>query len=119
VNVAILRGRLSSPPRLTTLPSGDELLALELTVRTDGARPDTVPVTWFGPAPTAKRWSTGAELVVVGRIRRRWFRAGGVRSSRTEVVAAAVVPAGRQAAAARAVRRALAPVDELTGTPPA
>jgi single-strand DNA-binding protein len=118
VNVAILQGRLSSPPRLTTLPSGDALLALEVTVRPDGARPDSVPVSWFGPPSAAVAWPTGHEVVVVGRIRRRWFRAGTARASRTEVVATAVVPAGRRAAVARAIGRALAGLEGLPADPP-
>jgi single-strand DNA-binding protein len=114
VNVAILRGRLSSPPRLHTLPSGDDLLRLEVTVRTDDPRPDSVPVTWFGPAGEASGWPTGHEVVVVGRVRRRWFQAGGGRASRTEVVATTVVPAGRRSAVGKAVGRALAQLDQLS-----
>ena len=49
----------------------------------------------------------GAEVVVSGRVRRRFFRAGGVTQSRTEVVADAVV-ATRQAKRARSLVSAAA-----------
>lgn len=108
MNLALLRGRLSSPPRTIALPSGDTALALELTARTGDRPADSVPIAWFEPPAGAAAWEAGQELVVVGRVRRRFFRAGGVTASRTEVVATAVVPAHRRAAARRAVERALA-----------
>ena len=51
----------------------------------------------------------GDEVVVVGRARRRFFRAGGATASRTEVVAAQVCPVRAPAR----VRAALAPVRAL------
>jgi single-strand DNA-binding protein len=48
----------------------------------------------------------GQELLVTGRVRRRFFRAGGVTQSRTEVVADRVVPTRRRAAVRRAVEAA-------------
>lgn len=93
MNVAILRGRLSSAPRVMQLSSGDELVRYEVTVPREGEPADTVPVAWFSPAdPPAL--DTGDEVVVVGRVRRRFFGggSGGARSS-TEVVADAVVAA--------------------------
>jgi single-strand DNA-binding protein len=110
VNLVILRGRLSSPPRSIDLPSGDRAVALELTVRHADAPADTVPVAWFDPADRAAGWSAGEELVVVGRVRRRFFRAGAGTGSRTEVLASAVIPGRQRAAARRAVARALAAV---------
>jgi hypothetical protein len=68
-------------------------------------------VAWFAPGDRADAWEAGEELVVVGRVRRRFFRAGAGTVSRTEVLASAVVPARRRAAATRAVARALAEVD--------
>jgi len=101
VNVVVIDGRLSRPPELRVLPSGDEVLALELSVGPAGssaesARHESVPVSW----PAAPAWASGleagAQLVVLGRVRRRFFRAGGQTQSRTEVVAEKVVPAGQR-----------------------
>jgi single-strand DNA-binding protein len=69
-------------------------------------------VAWPSPSAAASAWSAGQELVVTGRVRRRYFRAGGRTQSRTEVVAGRVIPARRAAAAAKAVEEALATVTE-------
>jgi single-strand DNA-binding protein len=104
MNVAIVRGRLSSPPRTHQLPSGDVLTALEVTVpAADGEPASSVPIAWFGAPAASADWPPGFEVLVVGRVRRRWFRAGATTQSRTELVADRVVPATRRAAAARAL----------------
>lgn len=109
-NIAVLRGQLSSPPRIRHLTSGDRLVSLELTARTDGAPADSVPIAWFGAPDPLPGWGPGQELVVVGRVRRRFFRAGGATASRTEVVASAVVAGNRRAAITKVVAGALAAV---------
>ena len=110
MNVTFLRGRLSSPPRTLELPSGDTALSLELTIRDGEAPAETVPVAWFGASKAAAGWEAGQELVVIGRVRRRFFRAGGRTASRTEVLATTVVPAERRADARRRLEKALAEV---------
>lgn len=99
MNVVILIGTLSSPPVERTLPSGDRLVTYEVTTRTD-AGTESVPVTWFEPPASATAVGEGEEVVVTGRVRRRFFQAGGATQSRTEVVADKVVPL-RQAKRAR------------------
>lgn len=106
MNLAILRGHLSSPPRHQQLGSGDHLVSLELTTRGGEGPAESVPVAWFAPPDPASSWDAGLELVVVGRVRRRFFRAGGATASRTEVVATAVIPATKRATAAKAVAAA-------------
>ena len=69
------------------LPSGDEVLALELTVRPAEGPAESVPVAWLAAPPAAAAWAAGEEVLVIGRVRRRFFRAGGRTQSRTEVVA--------------------------------
>ena len=107
MNVAILRGRLSSPPREQQLASGDRLVALEVTTRLEAGPAESVPVAWFPSAAVAVAWEAGEEVLVVGRVRRRFFRAGGATASRTEVLATAVVPTNRKAAASKALERAI------------
>ena len=112
MNVAILRGTLSRPPEERILPSGDRLVALEVTVPHTGQRAEGVPVVWPEAPESVLRLDVGDEVVVVGRVRRRFFKAGGLTQSRTEVVADAVAP-GRQAKRARAlVERALVRLEE-------
>ena len=107
-NLVVLRGTLSSDPRHRALPSGDELLSYEITTETADGRL-SVPVAWFSPKrPPAVR--AGDEVVAVGLVRRRFFRAGGATISRTEVVADVVARADTRTAdrALEGLRSALA-----------
>jgi len=106
-NLAVLVGVLSRDAEARTLPSGDHLVALELTIRPAEGPTDTVPVAWPDAPAEASAWEAGEELLVTGRVRRRYFRAGGATQSRTEVVADRVVPTRRAATATRAVEAAL------------
>ena len=111
MNVVILKGTLSRPAEVRELPSGDTLVAYEVTTRRDGETADSVPVTWPGVHDKAV-FDVGDEVVVTGRVRRRYFRVGGATQSRTEVVAAAVVRASEVKRARRLIDEA---VGEVTG----
>lgn len=105
MNVVVLRGTLSSEPRERTLPSGTTVMNWEVTTRDDdGAR--TVPVQWNDPSRAARSFDAGDEVVVLGVVRRRFFRAGGTTASRTEVVAESAVRATSRAAVDRLLTRA-------------
>lgn len=105
MNVVALAGRLSRPPEERVFESGTRMLSMQVTVEGGpGGRAETVPVAWFEPTTRALDLDEGEKVVVIGRVRRRFFRAGAVTQSRTEVVADRVVPAGRAAS----VRTALA-----------
>lgn len=106
MNVAVLKGRLSRPAAERLLPSGDRIVNLEVSVQEEGRATDTVPVAWFDPPSSAAGLDTGAEVVVLGRVRRRFFKAGGSTQSRTELVADAVVPAGQAKRVDAALRTA-------------
>ncbi len=90
-NLVLLRGRVTSEPRVRVLPSGSSIVNIELTTQVDDAAASVPIVLEAGSVDCGP----GDELVVVGHIRRRFFRAGGVTQSRTEVVAERIVPAGR------------------------
>ena len=102
-NLVVLCGHVSSPPRSTELPSGSALLHLEVTTRVDGTAV-SVPVVWLDPTAS---FDAADEVVVVGQVRRRFFRAGGATASRTEVVAERVLRASRTRECTRAVERAI------------
>lgn len=105
MNHVILRGHLSSQPQERVLASGSVLWSLELTTPTDqGAW--SVPVAWFDP-PTAVAFESGDEVVVVGAVRRRFFRSAGGTQSRTEVVASEVISATARRKVDRALHREL------------
>ena len=55
--------------------------------------------------------TAGDEVMVAGRVQRRFFRAGGSTQSRTEVVAAELVPARRTRSTARVQRAVLDALD--------
>lgn len=106
MNVVVLRGRLSRPARQRQLDSGTRLVNYELTVVNDEGPVDTVPVVWIDAPGRASEYAEGTELVVVGRVRRRFFKAGGSTQSRTEVVAVRVVPARHAKKATAAIAAA-------------
>ncbi len=115
MNVAVLKGRLSRPAAERVLPSGDRIVNLEITVREDGKQADSVPVAWFDAPARAADLDVDTEVVVVGRVRRRFFRAAGSTQSRTEVVADVVVPTSQAKRTETALSRARA---TLTPTQP-
>ncbi len=106
MNVTVVTGHLSRPPEHRVLPSGDELVAFEVTVPRVDARAESVPVVWLGAPVGAAHLAAGEEVLVVGRVRRRFYRSGGATQSRTEIVAEQVVPTRRAATARKALARA-------------
>jgi single-strand DNA-binding protein len=108
LDLAVVIGTLSSDPVRQDLPSGSHLVRYEVTVR-DRTPADSVPVSWVDPArPPAVR--AGDRVVVVGRVRRRFFRAGGATRSATEVEARSVARARSIGAAEAALADAAAVV---------
>lgn len=112
MNVVALHGTLTRVPEERVLGSGERLLAYEVRVRRGDGRAESVPVVWPDPPAAATGLTEGAAVVVVGRVRRRFFRTGGSTQSRTEVVADAVVPASRRAKVRAALGRAVAALEE-------
>lgn len=100
LNVAVVRGVVSSDPKVRSLPSGDSVTNVEVTTRLESGSV-SVPVVLHAAAITV---GAGEEVVVTGHIARRFFRVGGVTQSRIEVVADQVIKATR----AKTVDKALA-----------
>jgi single-strand DNA-binding protein len=122
MNMVALIGRLTRPAEQRLLPSGDRLVGLQVSVARSNERAESVPVVWFDAPAFAADLDVEEEVVVVGRVRRRFFRTGGATQSRTEVVADTVVPARYRKRALTVLARALAAADEaaaeeLAGTP--
>lgn len=95
-NLAVIRGTVPKEPQTRALPGGGLVVQFDVTTSVDvGGREvrATVPVAWNDPTPTQRRLAVpGVELLVVGTVRRRFFRVGGATQSRTEIVADTVVP---------------------------
>ena len=116
-NVVVLRGRLTRPAALRSLPSGDQLVALEVSIQREGERAETAPVVWPDAPAAASALDVDQEVFVLGRVRRRFFRAGGSTQSRTEVVADVVVPASQARRVKAALAKALARLEEESRPP--
>ena len=86
LNLVVLGGVLARPPQELVLPSGSRIASFEVTVRRLEGPAETVPATWVDPPSWVTGLEAGASVVVSGRVRRRFFRAGGATQSRTEVV---------------------------------
>lgn len=115
MNVAVLRGTLSKSPELRELPSGDQVANFEITTRAEGERAESAPVVLFEPPAGALVFEPGDEVVVVGRVRRRFFQGGGRTQSRTEVVADRIVPARQRKRVAGLLQQAAGVIEEEAG----
>lgn len=102
INIVVLVGEVTSPPVSRELPSGSVVSTFDIATVTDSGRV-SVPVSLEGETEVA---IVGAEVCVVGIVRRRFFRAGSSVASRTEVVAEAVLPMRRRAQVRKAVQKA-------------
>jgi hypothetical protein len=82
---------------------------MSVRVRTGKGPATSVPVAVWDPAPRVedalRRLDEGDEVVVVGRVVRRFFTAGAGTGSRVEIEAELVAPADRRRLA-QALRRA-------------
>lgn len=107
-NLVVVRGVVSSEPRPRELPSGGRVTQFDVTTRRDGVA-SSVPVSVYERTVDAV---AGDEVVVTGHVNRRFFRAGGVTQSRTEVIAADVLRTTRK----RAIEKALTAVAALLAT---
>jgi single-strand DNA-binding protein len=80
-NDVVLRGRLSAPPELRVLPSGDRLLLFKLVVRRENPRPrgpKSDVITCVSVLPAVQRyataWTTDDVVEVEGALQRRFWR---------------------------------------------
>src|SRR3712207_3549758 len=91
-NDVVLRGRLSAPAELRTLPSGDTLVSFRLVVRRPGppVRGQSVDVlSCISYDRSLQRrvaaWQPGDVVEVEGALQRRFWRTGGGTASVCEV----------------------------------
>ena len=80
-NDVVLRGRLSAPAELRTLPSGDTLVSFRLVVRRPepwvrGQSTDTLPCITYDRALQKRvtAWQAGDVVEVEGALQRRFWR---------------------------------------------
>ncbi|SDN68211.1 single-stranded DNA-binding protein [Geodermatophilus sp. DSM 45219] len=91
-NDVVLRGKLSAPAELRTLPSGDTLVSFRLTVRRPepqvrGRTTDTLPCITYDRALQKRiaAWQAGDVVEIEGALQRRFWRTPTGTTSMTEV----------------------------------
>jgi single-strand DNA-binding protein len=95
LNLAVVRGPLSSAPDLRTLSSGADVASLAVRTPIDG-KSTSVPVTVWDPPEWIADLAEGDELLVLGSVRRRFYRAGAATGSRVDVEATFVARPGKR-----------------------
>ncbi len=106
INLAAVCGTLTAEPVHRELRDGTNIVQFDLRTRVEnqgGVGAVSVPVAWRDPSATSlASLVAGEEVLVVGRIERRFFRTAGHTQSRTELVVDRCVPA-RRAKSARSL----------------
>ncbi|HUV18560.1 MAG TPA: single-stranded DNA-binding protein [Ilumatobacteraceae bacterium] len=109
-NIAVIRGSVRAEPTIRELPGGGVVAQFDVVATSEsGGRQLTVsvPIAWNDPTTSQLGvLAGGSSVLVVGTVRRRFFRVGGVTQSRTEVVADAVVPMRQHKRVGTALRAA-------------
>jgi hypothetical protein len=116
VNVSVVCGPCSGPPEVRVLESGARLATFG--VRCPGGpgtgeRTTSVPVTVWDPPAWVEALEAGVAVVVVGRLRRRFFQRQAGVGSRVDLEAELVGRARDRRKVAAAYRRVIAALEPL------
>ena len=93
VNVVVLAGTVAAEPVARTMPSGDEVTELRISVPEVGKRHLPLPVAaWHATvgAASLEEIAKGDPVLVHGTLVRRFYRSGAGARSLTEVVATGI-----------------------------
>jgi single-stranded DNA-binding protein len=116
INLSVLYGPCSAAPELRVLESGTRLATLAIRCPAGPAgndRATSVPVTVWDPPAWVDTLEPGEALVVVGRLRRRFYQRPGGVGSRVDVEAELIGRARDRRRIDAALRRALAALEVL------
>jgi hypothetical protein len=117
VNVSVVRGVISGPPEIRALKSGRRLATLAVRTSAGEGHNTSVPVTVWDPPAWLETLEPDDDVLVVGRVRRRFFRtAAGTSGARTDVEAESVARARDRRRLAALVRRVDRELDRLDET---
>jgi single-strand DNA-binding protein len=90
INLAVLRGPCSGPAEVRVLESGARLATLAVRCPAGPStdeRATSVPITVWDPPAWVETLEAGDEVVIVGRMRRRFYQRPGGVGSRVDVEA--------------------------------
>jgi single-stranded DNA-binding protein len=115
LNLGVLCGPCSGPAEIRTLESGSRVatLAVRVPARPDDDRATSVPVTVWDPPAWIEELDAGTEVVVVGRLRRRFYQRPGGVGSRVDLEAELIGRARDRRRIDAALRRAVAALEPL------
>jgi hypothetical protein len=105
MNVVVLRGQVAGEVGWFESRAGVRIAGFDLVTHTGDVR-DVVPVSWGDPPAWADELAAGDEVVVRGRVRKRFARSGGGMRPFTDVLAVQVVKASRRTAVQRLLAEA-------------
>jgi len=113
INLTVLRGECSAGAEVRELDSGRRLATVPLRVRR-GAEPATsVPVTVWDPPAWLEAVDAGDELVVLGRVRRRFFQTASGLGAKVEVEAYVIAKGTDRRRLGSVLRRAHSQLEAL------
>ena len=121
VNLSVVCGPCSAAPEIRVLESGTRLATFGVRCpggdgggsSPGGSGTTSVPVTVWNPAAWIETLEAGDAVIVVGRLRRRFFQRPGGVGSRVDLEAGLVGRARDRRKVASAYRRALAALEAL------
>jgi single-stranded DNA-binding protein len=117
VNLSVVCGPCSGAPEIRVLESGTRLATFGVRCpgggTNEGDRTTSVPVTVWNPAAWIETLEAGDAVVVVGRLRRRFFQRPGGVGSRVDLEAELVGRARDRRKVASAYRKAIGALEAL------
>jgi hypothetical protein len=113
VNLSVVCGPCSAAPEVRVLESGTRLATLAVRCPGRDDRATSVPVTVWDPPAWVEALEPGDTVVVVGRLRRRFYRRPGGVAARVDVEAELVGRARDRRRLDAARKRAEAALDVL------
>jgi single-stranded DNA-binding protein len=114
VNLSVLCGPCSAAPEVRVLESGTRVASLAVRCPAGDERATSVPVTVWDPPAWVDALEPGDPVVVVGRLRRRFYQRPGGVQARVDVEAELIGRARDRRRRDAALRKAEAALDALT-----
>ena len=113
VNLSVVCGARSAQPEVRVLASGSRLATFALRCPASDGKATSVPVTVWDPPAWLETVAAGDAVIVVGRLRRRFYQRPGGLGSRVDVEAELVGRARDRRRIDAALRRAYGALETL------